>query len=162
MTTYLKLNNGTEVSVDEFISWNSRKQTIFTKPIEERQKDIERKVQSTRRAINTPMGQFPCFEEAKKALNMGTHALRSRLKNSAYPEYSFVVPKPSDTEKEFHQVKKRGKKFTVTPMGMFNSKVEAYVAYGIKKGEFEKLLNEFPNDYYYLDEKEVMKIKKSK
>lgn len=155
----VKLNNGKEVLLEEFVSWTAHKQSLLTKPIEKRRVDIEKKVQSTRRAINTPLGQFSCFEDAKKALNMGTYALRSRLKNLAYPEYSFVNPKPKDAEKEFHQVKKRGRKFTVTPIGVFNSKIEAYISYGLKKGEFETLLREQPEKYYYIDEAEAIKFK---
>lgn len=155
----VKLNNGKQVSLEEFVTWTSRKQTIYTQPIEERKAHIERKVQSTKRAINTPLGQFSCFEEARKALNMGTYSLRTRLKNLAYPEYSYVNPKPKDSEKEFYHVKKKGKKFTVTPIGMFNSKIEAYISYGLKKGDFETLLREQPSKYYYLDEEEAIKFK---
>ena len=118
----VKLNNGKEISLEEFVSWKANKQTLLTKPIEKRQSDIEKKIQSTKRAINTPIGQFPCFEDAKKALNMGTYTLRSRLKNLAYPEYSYANPKPKDFEKEFYHVKKKGKKFTVTPIGSLTKK----------------------------------------
>jgi hypothetical protein len=158
----VKLNNGTKVPLEEFVTWTSRKQTIFTLPGEIRQAMIKKKAKNTQRAINTPIGQFSCFEDAKKALNLGTYALRSRLRNTAYPEYNFVNPKPSDLEKEIHQIRKRGRKFTVTPLGIFRSKVEAYSTYGIKKGDFEDLLKQYPDQYYYLDEKEALKLKQLK
>ena len=66
-------------------------------------------------------------------------------------QVEFSKIEPIDTVKPLIQSK--SKKVTVTPLGTFNSKVEAIKAHNISRNDFNKLLAANPNDYYFLDDK---------
>lgn len=160
----LKLNDGTSVSLEEFNTWHFNKQLAKTRPIEEAKAIIAKTALKNQRSINTPQGQFLSINEALKVVKLSYTALRSHLLNTAYPEYSYVNPKPSDAKKEFYEVYKASRK-VVTPLGTFRSKAKAAEAHKLQKGQFGRLMNSDPENYYLLSagpqkKIEVIKVKK--
>ena len=102
-----------------------------------------------RRAVNTPIGQFSTVNEAVKNLGITKDALRNLIRNTAYSKYSYVNPTPSDISKQFHKVYNVGPKKTVTPIGIFPSKIAAANALGLLKDQLGKLMLNNPDQYYY-------------
>jgi hypothetical protein len=152
MSKKVKLNNGKEVTLDEFITWHPQKQHQWTIPIEEKRATIEKTAAKKRRVVITPKGQFASLREATKALNMSKDALVKLIHNTAYPEYNYLDPKYIDKNKLFHKVYKVGPKKTVTPIGIFRSKIEAANALGILKDQLGKLMITNPDEYYYAED----------
>jgi len=63
----------------------------------------------------------------------------------------FCKIEPSETAKPL--INTRTKKKTVTPLGTFNSKIEAIKAHKISRDEFSKLMKKYPNKYHFLEMK---------
>lgn len=148
----VKLNNGKEVLLEDFVKWHHTKQHKLTIPLEEKKAIYEKSHTKLRRAINTPLGQFPSFKEATKALGLTDSGLRNYIRNTALPLYSYVNPTTEDIAKQFHKELAAGSKKTVTPIGIFNSRIAASKALGIEDHQLKKLIREYPNEYYYADE----------
>jgi hypothetical protein len=148
----VKLNNGKEVLLEDFVKWHHTKQHKLTIPLEEKKKIYEKSHAKLRRAVNTPMGQFASFTEATKALGLTDSGLRNYIRNTALPQYSYVNTTPEDISKQFHKELSAGSKKTVTPIGIFNSRIAASKALGIEDHQLKKLIKEYPNEYYYSDE----------
>ncbi len=208
----IKLNNGLEVHIDEFITWSPQKQRLLTTPLEIARAHSAKTAKKNQRAVTTPLGEFESVSLAGKAHGISDDALRRRIFNLACPEYNYVNPEPQDKEKMFFKELTRGfgktsvkvktplgifnsiklaaeahnisigalshkfyknkneyfrqegikpdapipskrKKKTATPMGIFNSKIEAMKAHGISKLDFNRLLMLKPNEYYFVDDK---------
>lgn len=148
----IPLNDGTSVTLEEFNSWHHARQTAKTTPLSVLQAQNAKRVESLKRAINTPYGQFPTLKEAVEKTNISSRTLLSLLKNKASPEYSYVNPKPRDLDKEFYSpLKDRNSKKTVTPLGVFNSILIAANAHGLTRNQFNKLLKT-ESENYYLEE----------
>lgn len=215
----IKLNNGLEVHIDEFIKWSSEKQRQLLMPVEKR-KMLNQKlaeVSDTSRPVTTPLGAFTSVELAAKSLNIAVDVLRKYLLNDAYPEYKYIVSLPedeplrtnrvlyngvlrkkirtplgifnnvndaakahnfsgdqiklrlhSDKHPDFYRtdeavgteygngrvtIAKKSNKKTVTPLGVFDTKVQAMKAHNLSRNLFNKLLTYNPKEYYFLDEK---------
>ena len=148
----LSLNNGTSVSLEEFNSWSPQRQWRRTIPIEQFNAIYKDKQAPISKAVNTPKGQFPSIRDAAKAFNISAPTLRGYLHNEAYPEFNFVDPKNLIKKAIKNKVLNAGKKNTFTPKGIFPSKIEAAKAYGLTKGQFERLMQREPMNYYYTDD----------
>lgn len=145
----VKLNNGKEVALEEFIKWHPTKQHKWTVPIEEKKATLAKMGLTKRKAVNTPLGQFSTVNEAVKALDITKDKLRQLILNTAYPKYSYVNPSPSDIAKQFHKVYNVGPKKTVTPIGTFATKGIAAKALGISYEDLDRLIKLEPKKYYY-------------
>jgi hypothetical protein len=150
MKTLLKLNNGEQVSVDEFITWHPAKQWRLTVPIEEYKANIERTKAANSHAVITPLGKFSSMRAACKALGISSPTLRGYIHNSAYPDYRFADEKNLIEKSVLNKIYITGKKRTVTPLGIFSSKIEAAVAHGLTKGQFERVMKKNPKEFFYL------------
>jgi hypothetical protein len=212
----IKLNNGLEVPVDEFISWSQRKQHELTVPIDVRIKRDKRlkEISDTSRPVITPQGIFDSVSSAALASNIAVDVLRKYLLNDAYPDYRYLIPLPedevlktnkvlyngvlrkqiktplgifknvneaakahnfsadqikwrihSDKYPDFHRtdesvgtqfangkatIVKKSNKRTVTPLGVFDTKVQAMKAHNLSRNEFNKILRYKPNEFYFL------------
>jgi hypothetical protein len=156
----VKLNNGREVALEEFIKWHPTKQHKWTVPVEEKKATLAKMGLTKRKAVNTPIGQFATVNEAVKALGITKDKLRQLILNTAYPKYSYVNPSPSDIAKQFHKVYNVGPKKTVTPIGTFPTKIAAANALGILKDQLGKLMLTNPKEYYYSSDNINIGIKK--
>ncbi len=212
----IKLNNGLEVLVDEFITWSAYKQAQLTMPIEKRKALNKRlkEITDTSRVVVTPLGTFESVSLASEAHDIAVDVMRKYLLNDAYPEFKYLIPLPedeslrtnkvlyngilrkyiktplgifknandaakahnfspdqikwrihSDKYPEFHRtdesvgteyangkatiVKKSNKK-TVTPLGTFDTKVQAMKAHNMTRNEFNKMLSYNPKEFYFL------------
>ena len=149
----VKLNDGTKVPLEEFVTWSTRKQNNRTMPPQEFEEKKAKRVEALRRAINTPFGKFSTLKEAVEKTKISSRTLLSLLKNTASPDYSYVKPKPSDLAKEFHlPLKRKNSKKTVTPLGVFESIAIAAEAHSLTRNDFYKLLKK-ESAKYYLEEK---------
>jgi hypothetical protein len=148
----VKLNNGKEVLLEDFVKWHPTKQHKWTVPIEEKKATLAKMGLTKRKGVNTPLGQFKTFREAVEALGITKDSLRDLCLNTAYPLYSYVNPTKSDISKQFHRVYKGGPKKTVTPIGTFATKGIAAKALGISYGDLNRLIKLEPLKYYYSKE----------
>jgi len=148
----VRINTGEKVLLEEFVKWHPNRQWARTLPIEEYKAKLKGRKSGTVQAVNTPIGQFQAMRDACKALGISNPTLRKYIHNEAYPEYSFV---DSSNLISKHIVKKllvTGKKRTSTPIGVFNSKIDAARAHGLTKGQFERLMQREPKNYFYLSD----------
>lgn len=148
----VKLNNGKEVPLEEFIKWHHTKQHKLTIPLDDKKLIYAKMAVKQQRAVNTPIGQFASFKEAAQALGLTDTGLRNYIRNTALPLYNYVNPTPEDIAKQFHKELAAGAKKTVTPIGTFNSRIAASKALGIEDHQLKKLIKEYPNEYYYSHE----------
>ena len=148
----VKLNDGTKVPLEEFVTWNARKQNNRTMPLQELEEKKAKQIEAIRRAINTPFGKFSTFKEAVEKTKISSRILLLLLRNTASPDYSYVKPKPTDSLKEFYlPLKNKNSKKTVTPMGVFDSIAIAAEAHSLTRYDFNKLLKT-KSAKYYLEE----------
>ena len=150
----VKLNDGTTVPLEIFITWHHVKQWAKTRPLEEQRKIVAERIERTKRAVNTPLGRFNSVAEAAKKHKLNTAQLRDLIRNTAFPDYNYVNPKPRDSQKEFfnptpHQFQNPDK--VVTPLGKFASKRDAEKAHGISKTRLNTLLRKDSENYYFID-----------
>lgn len=148
----VKLNNGTKVLLEEFVTWHQMKQYKWTMPLEEKNLILAKMGLTKRRAVNTPIGQFLTVNEAVKKLGITKDGLRNLILNTAYPKYSYVNPTQKDIDKQFHRVYKGGPKKTVTPIGTYSTKGLAAKALGISYEDLNRLIKFQPKKYYYSED----------
>jgi len=143
----VKLNDGTQVSLEEFIKWTPKRQEFKTRPLEEI-KAISDKIKiRNQRAVNTPLGRFSSMTEAIEKTKIRYARLRSLLLNPDNSEYSYVISKPEDLEylpKKLQTPDQRKavsaivgltkRRAVNTPTGQFSSVNEAAKALSIAKG----------------------------
>ena len=99
--------------------------------------------------VKTPLGLFKSIGEAATAHNMPRHQMERKSLSDKYPEFQRV----EQAHGEYDHVKTKKKKTTVTPLGTFNSKIEAIKAHKISRDEFTKLMKSFPKKYYFVIQK---------
>ena len=145
----LKLQNGKKISLDDFNSLPSNKQTMLTKTTEELNEISEKISLKKRKAVNTPKGQFSNMSDAAKALNISYNTLRNLCINTAYPKYEIVNPSARDISQYFYKEHKGGTKSIVTPVGKFDSMVAASRALGISVDALGKLIKHDNKNYYF-------------
>ena len=71
----VKLNDGTKVPLEEFVTWNARKQNNRTMPLQELEEKKAKQIEAIRRAINTPFGKFSTFKEAVEKTKISSRIL---------------------------------------------------------------------------------------
>jgi hypothetical protein len=149
----LKLNDGTKVPLEEFNSWHHVKQWAKTRPIEEQKKIVAERTERSKRAVNTPLGKFNSVAEATKRHQTNTGSLRYLIRNTAFPEYNYDKPKPSDAKHEFYELSKPQTLLedkVVTPLGKFPNKRAAERAHGISKERLNTFLRKDSEHYYFI------------
>lgn len=150
----VKLNDGTKVPLQEFITWHHIKQHIRTIPLEEHKRIIAARVEKSKRAVITPLGTFKSLIEAAKKNNITIEQLRPLIRNTAFPKFKFVNPRPRDAEKEFYKpknlsIEKIDK--VVTPLGNFPTKRAAEKVHGFSKTSLNTLLVKDSEHYYFIE-----------
>jgi hypothetical protein len=155
--TLIKLNNGLEVHIDEFIKWSEHKQRLLLMPVEQKQKlnQAWAGISDTSRPVVTPKGMFATVDSAAKALNIGVDGLRKYLLNDAYPEYRYVVSLPEDDALRTNRVLYNGvlRKSIKTPLGIFKTVNEAAKAHNFSGDQIKlRLHSDKHPDFYRTDE----------
>jgi len=98
--------------------------------------------------VRTPKGDFESITAAAKAYGIEWHKMSRRIGSEKYPEFFKI-----DTDNASKPIiQSKVMKKTVTPLGSFNSKVEAMRAHKIPRNEFQKLLMNRPLEYYHLED----------
>ena len=160
------LNDGTQVSLEEFIKWTPKRQDFKTLPLEEIKAIIDKRRYRHSRSVITPIGQFLSVTDAAVKLGIPYSRLRKYLLGKEYPDYSFVNPTsrdleqqgdaPPPTKEELDATRiRRGmahRRAIITPKGEFATVNEAVKAHGITKDALRKLvLNTAYPDYRYVN-----------
>lgn len=146
MAITIKVRNGKEVSVDEFISWNQQKQQNQLRTKEQIEATNKKISEINGRKVITAKGIFPTLSSAAKALGINRDRLSKLIYNTAIKEYRYVNRRSSDDALEFYEPLKITK-ITYTPIGQFSSNREAIKALKIKSHEFTELLRTEPKKY---------------
>lgn len=155
--TLIKLNNGLEVHIDEFIKWSEHKQRQLLMPIEQRQRlnQMLAEASDTSRPVITPKGMFASVDAAAKALDIGVDGLRRYLLNDAYPEYRYVLSLAEDEPLRTNRILYNGvlRKSIKTPLGIFNTINEAAKAHNFSGDQIKwRLKSENHPDFHHTDE----------
>ncbi len=148
----VKLNDGTKIPLEEFITWSVNKQSMRTMPIEQKRQIAEKISLKNRKGVITPKGVFDSMSEAVKALGISNPTLKSLCLNTAYPNYQLINPSARDLAKQFYKKHKAGNKKTVTPIGSFDSMKSAAKALGISVDSLRALIKNDNKNYYYSEE----------
>lgn len=147
----VKLNDGTSVPLETFVTWSAFKQNLMTISVE-RKKEWYKKITRNRiRAVNTPYGKFESISEAASKIGIPYSRIRKFLLSPEYPEYSLVNPTSKDvlpekkekTSEELDAMRiRRGmahRRAVKTPKGTFETVNEAIKALGITKDALRDL-----------------------
>jgi hypothetical protein len=156
----VKLNNGTKVPLEEFVTWASGKQNLMTIPVKIKNEAITKRS----RKINTPLGTFASMKEAITQTEIPYARLRRYLLSTVHPEYSYVTLKSKDLEQQINAPThdeleatriRRGmahRHAVNTPKGQYVTLREATKALGISKDALRKLcLNTAYPKYSYVN-----------
>jgi hypothetical protein len=98
--------------------------------------------------VRTPKGDFDSIKLAADAYGVEWHQMNRMVNSKSHPNIFKI--EPNESAKPW--INTRTKKKTVTPLGQFNSKIEAIKAHKISGDEFSKLMRENPENYYFLDD----------
>ena len=145
----IKVRNGKEVSIEEFISWNQPKQQNQLRTKEQIEVTNKKISEKNGRKVITPKGIFPTLSTAAKAVGINRDRLSKLIYNTAIKEYRYMDRRSIDDSLEFHEPLKITK-ITYTPIGQFSSNREAIKALKIKSHEFTELLSTKPKKYFVL------------
>lgn len=99
--------------------------------------------------VRTPKGDFDSIQLAANAYGIEWHQMNRMVASKKHPDFYKFEP----DEKAKPLINTRAKKKTVTPLGTFNSKIEAIKAHKISRDEFSTLMEKFPKKYYFLQAK---------
>lgn len=99
--------------------------------------------------VRTPKGDFDSIKLAADAYGIEWHQMNRMVASKSHPDFHKFEP----NEKAKPLINTRSKKKTVTPLGTFNSKIEAIKAHKISRDEFTALMKKFPKKYYFLEAK---------
>lgn len=97
--------------------------------------------------VRTPKGDFDSIKLAADAYDIEWHQMNRMVASKSHPDFHKFEP----NEKAKPLINTKAKKKTVTPLGKFNSKIEAIKAHEISRDEFSKLMKNFPKKYYFLE-----------
>ena len=105
-----------------------------------------------RKAIKTPLGIFKNTKEAALAHNFSADQIKWRIHSHLYPNFHRTNKNANDikTDIKTNVIKKLYRR-TVTPLGTFESKVQAMQAHNLTRSMFNKLLEYSPKEYYFLN-----------
>lgn len=147
----VKLNDGTSVSLDVFVTWSAFKQNLMTISIE-RKKEWYRKIAKNRiRAVITPYGKFDSISEAASSIGIPYSRIRKFLLSPEIQDYRLVNPTSKDVlpqkkEKTLEELDamriRRGmahRRAVNTPKGQFETVREAIKVLGITKDALRDL-----------------------
>jgi hypothetical protein len=98
--------------------------------------------------VRTPKGDFDTIQLAANAYGIEWHQMNRKIGSKSHPD--FYKLESDELKKPLINTKK--KKKTVTPLGTFNSKIEAIKFHKISRDMFSKLMRNKPNEYYFLEE----------
>lgn len=99
--------------------------------------------------VRTPKGDFDSIQLAADAYGIEWHQMNRRISSAKFSDFYKIAP---NTNAKPH-IKTSVKKITITPLGTFNSKVEALKAHNIPSSQFSKLMKNNPNEFYFLNKK---------
>ena len=148
----VKLNDGTSVSLEEFVTWTINKQNMRTMPIEQKEAIAEKIRLKRSKGVKTPLGEFATMSEAAEALNISYPTLKNLCLNTAYPQYEIINPTANDIAKQFYKEYKGGSKKTITPIGTFDTMATAAKALGISVDALGKLIKNDNKNYYFSED----------
>jgi hypothetical protein len=138
----IKLNNGSEVPIDEFITWSSRRQIMLTRPLEEVNKATAKASAKYQRQVVTPKGVFPSITIASNIFGVSRDTLSKYIYNTAIPEFRFLISKPEDKLKEFHKpmnsILNKTSVYVKTPLGIFKSISDAAKEHNVPRHQIEQ------------------------
>lgn len=109
-------------------------------------KELTRGFDRTSVKVKTPLGIFNSIKLAAEAHKITIAALSHKFYKDNDEFFRLEGIKPDAP------IPSKRKKKTVTPMGIFNSKIEAMKSHGLSKLDFNRLLMLKPDEYYYLDD----------
>jgi hypothetical protein len=164
--TKIKLNDGTEVPIDEFITWDARKQSFLLKNYRE---ILAGKYKNgVYRKVITPKGEFINTSKAADAEGVSVSVLTRKLRHVLYPDYHYVDETPEDLiytkpirkrmsnpEKYNSEREKLLGKKTKTPLGIFDTLGKAAKAHGVTMPTIKRRMRDFPEEFYFVDLSEV-------
>lgn len=138
----IKLNNGSEVPIDEFITWSAHRQAMLTRPLEEVKEATAKASAKYQRQVVTPKGIFPSITIASNVFGVSRDTISKYIYNTAIPEFKFLNPKPEDTLKEFHKptnsILNKPSVYVKTPLGVFKSIADAAKAHNVPRHQIEQ------------------------
>jgi hypothetical protein len=97
--------------------------------------------------VKTPKGDFDSIKLAANAYGIEWHQMSRMVGSKSHPDFYKIVP----DELVKPLINTKTKKITVTPLGTFNSKIEAIKTHDISRDQFSKLMRSNPKNYYFLD-----------
>jgi hypothetical protein len=148
-SNFIKLGDGSKVTLNEFITWSNRKQQTRLRTKEEVELINQKISKVNSRRVITPKGEFTSISSAANALGINRDVLSNMLYNTAIPEYRFAIRKNKDELHEFNESREgKPKRITYTPIGQFSSNRKAIIELKVKAHVFEKLLISNPSEYY--------------
>ncbi len=137
----IKLNNGLEVHIDEFITWTAQRQVMLTRPLEVVNKSTAKATEKYQRPVVTPKGTFPSITIASNVFGVSRDTLSKYVYNTAITEFRFLHPKPTDAIKEFHKptnsILNKPSVYVKTPLGVFKSIAEAAIKHKVPRHQIE-------------------------
>lgn len=96
--------------------------------------------------VRTPKGDFDSIKLAADAYGIEWHQMNRMVGSKSHPDFHKIEPH----EMAKPLINSRVKKKTVTPLGTFNSKIEAIKAHKISRDAFSTLMRKNPEKYYFL------------
>lgn len=163
----IKLNNKSEVTLDEFLTWNAHKQHRLTK---ETKYDYEKILQNKYekgiyRKVITPKGTFINASKAADAEGISVSALTRRVRHALFPEYQYEDQRAEDIiytkplRKQMNNPKKyneeRAKllgKVTKTPLGEFSTLGQAAKAHGLSMPTIKRRMKNQPSEFFFVEQ----------
>lgn len=162
----VKLNDGTSVPLEEFITWSALKQNNMTMPIEEKIARYKKVADKHRRSVQTPMGIYSSMAEAVEKTGITISKLRRLLYSEEFPDYKILNPISDDSKRVIKKLSSKDKadrqankaksrrRSIITPKGEFPSVTAASIALKLWRGQLTRLLqNPAHPEYRYSDEK---------
>jgi hypothetical protein len=169
----VKLNDGTKIPLEVFVTWSAIKQTNMTMPIEEKIARYSKVADKHRRTVQTPMGIFKSIKEAVTQTGITISRLRRLLYSEEFPDYKILNSIPDDDKRVIKHLSKKEKearqankgisrrRSIITPKGEFPSVTAASIALKLWRGQLTRLLQnpEHP-EFRYSDSKPQIPEKK--
>ena len=164
----VKLNNGSEVTWDEFSTWNGSRQTMALRgkslPVDfgRKRSEIMNRgyAQGTidkskwQRRVMTPSGEFVSIKLAAEAYGVLGQTIRWWIDKSKKPGFYFLDPRQPKTARDSNipcgSVMKSARPI-MTPAGAFPTMRAAAEHYGVTKDSIRNWLKKKPESFYLLD-----------
>ena len=141
----IKLTDGSNVTLDEFVTWSAHKQAARLMPIENREKNTK-VIRRTYRAVTTPLGEFPSINAAARASNTTTTKLGRLIFDLDNNNYKFSKELDKDIPKYFRSSDVIVGRKVITPSGIFKTVTEASKSLNITGASLKRLIYDTTND----------------